>query len=552
LFAESARNTIRAMWTINPKRLQVAACVAALSPLASTQGAKPKPEWAGPVKAELNLRFGPGGNAKASHASLFGKEEGDWGADQSESHGGVAGLALDVLPAGKRASYAARTLITLPEGAGMALGPMQYLSLEVFVDAERPCRMLVQLDELVGSEKLRGILAPAVLERGAWQKLTINLLRNELLSDSRIGSVIMPDRTPLTRFELRFDPRAQSGVREVRVRDLRLFRQDVLAKAPVDAADEVGQTALHRAAMLGDAARARALLEDGANVNARNKYLYTPLAHAVIAHDPATVQVLIEHGADVAAKRRRGFTPLYDAAADGQVEIIELLLAAGADPRQPTEFGYEPLFTAVHHGHIKATERLLADKRVDVNQATASAGFMALHVAAQGDEAGPHLALYERLIELGAQVDPCSAAAAGDVKRLQAMFEQNPKLAKATILGGWTPLHDAVRNARVEAVKLLLAHGADPNAISGDVDHRSTPLHWLGACVLIEDPATKLATLELLVEAGAKLNILDRHGGTALDRARQFRSTALSEAMRKLGALSGRELKAQKDGKKGK
>ena len=290
------------------------------------------------------------------------------------------------------------------------------------------------------------------------------------------------------------------------------------------------------------------MLKRGANVNAKNKYLYTPLAHAVIAHDPETVKVLIEHGADVAARRRLGFTPLYDAAADGQLEIMELLLAAGADPRQKTQYGFEPLFTAVHHGHQNVTERLLADERVDVN--TPVGGFLPLHIAAQGDEAGPHRALYERLIELGAKVDPCSAAAAGDIPRLRAMLKEDPDVAKATILGGWTPLHDAARNAQVKTVELLLEHGADPNAISGDVDHRSTPLHWLGACVQIEDPTSKLAVLKLLSKAGAKLNVLDKHGGSALDRARQFRSEELSKALRELGALTGREIK-EKGGDEG-
>ncbi len=503
---------------------------------ATAQGTPLDAAWAGPVEAEAVLRFGSDGNATASRSVLL-----------SEDDGGASGIALDVVEPGKRAAFAARTMIALPNDVSMALGPKQYLSFDVFVEADRACQMLIQLDEVVGDEKLRGILGPPSPKRGAWRTVTLNLLRNELHSDRRIGSTIMPDGTPLTRIGLRFDPRCRAGLRSVRVRNVRVYRQDVLARAPVDASDAAGQTALHRAAMVGDAKHCQTLLKNGADVNAKNKYLYTPLAHAVIAHDAATVKVLIDHGADVAAQRRLGFTPLYDAAAEGQLEIVELLLAAGASPKQKTQYGFEPLFTAVHHGHLQASERLLADERVDINEPIA--GFMPLHVAAQGDDAGPHSELYERLIELGATVDACSAAAAGDVARLTAMIEKDPESAKTTILGGWTPLHDAVRNIRVDTVKLLLEHGADPNAISGDVDHRSTPLHWIGACVLVDDPQPKLAVLRLLVDAGAKLDVRDKHGGTPLDRARQYRSAELTKALRELGAKTGREVAAEDGGK---
>ena len=207
------------------------------------------PAWAGPVEAELLLRFGAASSDAASS---------DAASNATPLEGG-AGIALRVAAEGERSAYAATTMIRLPGDAGMVLGPAQYLSFELFVAAEKPCRLLIQLDELVGEEKFRGLLVTTVRKLGAWHRVTLNLLRNELHSDSRIGSTIMPDGTPLTRFGLRLDPGRRAGVRELRLRNVRLYRQDVLAKAPVDAADEAGQTALHRAAMVGDAARALAL-----------------------------------------------------------------------------------------------------------------------------------------------------------------------------------------------------------------------------------------------------------------------------------------------------
>ncbi|MEM7165527.1 MAG: ankyrin repeat domain-containing protein [Planctomycetota bacterium] len=499
-----------------------------------------KSGWPGPVEAEIKLRFGSEGNTALTGASVASAEgDGAAKADPAE-------IEFEVVAAGKRAAYGAQAMLTFPGGAGMALGPCQYIEFDLFAVSERPTPLLLQFEENVGDKKLGALLVLQKVKLGEWQTLSINLLRNELRSDPRRERRILPDGTPLTRLGFKLDPRCRSGLESVRMRNVRIYRQDILANAPVAAADRAGQTALHRAAMVGDAKRAASLLDRGAAVNAKNAYQYTPLAHAVIAHSAETVAVLIKHGADVSVQRVRGFTPLYDAAAEGQVEIIRLLMAAGADPTQQTEYKFEPLYTAVHHGHIAASVLLCNDPRVDVNRPIA--GFHPLHVAAQGDDAGPHAELYEKLIQLGANVDLCSAAAAGDVVRMKKILEQDPGAAKtATILGGWTPLHDAVRNVRVEAVKLLLAHGADPNAVSGQIDYLSSPLHWVGSNILRDDPQIKLATLQLMVDAGAELNPRDRYGATPLDRARQFRSRQLTKALRDLGALTGRQVKAAQE-----
>ena len=44
---------------------------------------------------------------------------------------------------------------------------------------------------------------------------------------------------------------------------------------------------------------------------------------------------------------------------------------------------------------------------------------------------------------------------------------------------GWTELHEAAKRGHLDAVRLLLEHGADPNAREpGD---NTTPLHWAAA-----------------------------------------------------------------------
>src|SRR4051794_6818440 len=62
---------------------------------------------------------------------------------------------------------------------------------------------------------------------------------------------------------------------------------------------------------------------------------------------------------------------------------------------------------------------------------------------------------------------------------------------------GWTALHTAARDGNLEAVRQLLAAGADPNA--REAGDNTTPLHWAAA-------ASHLDIVRALVDAGADVN----------------------------------------------
>jgi ankyrin repeat protein/catechol 2,3-dioxygenase-like lactoylglutathione lyase family enzyme len=73
----------------------------------------------------------------------------------------------------------------------------------------------------------------------------------------------------------------------------------------------------------------------------------------------------------------------------------------------------------------------------------------------------------------------------GDVETLRALLAHDPTLVRATRIhpetpfGGWTGLHEAAARGHLAVVRLLLEHGADPNAREeGD---NTTPLHWAAA-----------------------------------------------------------------------
>lgn len=75
------------------------------------------------------------------------------------------------------------------------------------------------------------------------------------------------------------------------------------------------------------------LLNQGADVNSRNRDGETALYRAVRVGDVDAVDMLLKHGADPNIRVSRfGVTPLMIAARDGRVGIVKLLLDHGADP----------------------------------------------------------------------------------------------------------------------------------------------------------------------------------------------------------------------------
>src|SRR3989304_543697 len=90
-------------------------------------------------------------------------------------------------------------------------------------------------------------------------------------------------------------------------------------------------TPLHIAAARGDINAVKALLEQRADVNKRDKNSSTPLHEAASKGHANIVRLLIEKGADVNAKSKVGHSPLHLAAFAGSLESVRLLVEKGAD-----------------------------------------------------------------------------------------------------------------------------------------------------------------------------------------------------------------------------
>jgi ankyrin repeat protein len=103
------------------------------------------------------------------------------------------------------------------------------------------------------------------------------------------------------------------------------------------------------------------------------------------------------------------------------------------------------------------------------------------------------------------------AAGAGDSAQVSALLDSGTDVNARTGSGSYALNNAAVEN-NIDVIKILLAHGANPNVQNSQGD---TPL----ICAT-KYAGGKAATVKLLVEAGTDLAMHDDDGKTALDYAK--------------------------------
>jgi ankyrin repeat protein len=135
--------------------------------------------------------------------------------------------------------------------------------------------------------------------------------------------------------------------------------------------------------------------------------------------------------------------------------------------------------------------------------------------------------LVEFLLEKGAAEDIFAAAIVSHTDKVAAFLKQDPKLINARDSGGKTALHWAALYGQNKVMELLLANKADVNSLDED---GFTPLHW--AATFNQSDAVKL-----LLANKADMNLkVQKYGWTPLRLAVIHGHMATAEALLNSGA----------------
>jgi uncharacterized protein len=227
----------------------------------------------------------------------------------------------------------------------------------------------------------------------------------------------------------------------------------IRAGANANLANDFRMTPLSQACTNGSAAFVDLLLKAGANPNTSIGTGETPLMTCAGTGNADAVRMLLVHGANVnAAEPVQNQTAIMWAAAEEHPKVLQVLIEANADLKAHTKKGFTALHFAVRAGDLEATQTLLR-AGVDVNirsQPDPASG------GGPGREGGGGAAATASTGGAGA------AGAGGSGGRGDANF------------GGSTPLLVATLRGHVPLALYLLDQGADPNVMEAGF----TPLFW--------------------------------------------------------------------------
>ena len=283
----------------------------------------------------------------------------------------------------------------------------------------------------------------------------------------------------------------------------------------VNAAQGDGTTALHWAAMHGDADLAAMLLYAGANPRATTRIGgYTALHLASRAGAAAVIKTLAAAGANVNTPTSTGATPLMLAATSGNADAANALLELSADPNaKETTNGETALMFAAALDRADVARALLqhgadatvASRTVDLTKVRAPEDVLQQEIrdaqtARSAKAAAAASASPPAPLPAPAMSSPGASAVAGVTRP----FTFNELIGTH---GGLTALHFAARQGAMRTIQTLVDMGADVNQVSPA--DRTSPL-------VIATINGHFDVAKYLLDHGAEPNLASEAGMTPL------------------------------------
>lgn len=230
------------------------------------------------------------------------------------------------------------------------------------------------------------------------------------------------------------------------------------------------------------------------------------LEHAIQADQPDMVRMLLDAGASLTRQKDNQQLPLLSAAGSAGMEVVTMLLDAGASFDEACHSsGYSPLSVAARGNSADVVNLLLklalkapdARKLLDIALWDACTG-----VSLKGERAEVAQMLLDASAEFKGYND-------GDIQQLLYQILEDYH---ADQLPEGASEDASVPRGRAAIVQLLLKHKADVNHDPGKESTYPSPL-FAAVCM------GNTAIVRVLLEAGAKTDLKDKDGRTALQHA---------------------------------
>ena len=313
------------------------------------------------------------------------------------------------------------------------------------------------------------------------------------------------------------------------------------------------ETVIHHAIYGGCSKKAlKAIVDHGADINARSKSNLTPLMiacqkrnidaiyvllqagadpnindlkGATVIHHAVTsgcrkriLQAIIGHGADVNIMNTQNCTALMMACRKGDIDATNVLLTAGTNPNTVDECGDTCLHLAVRGGCNEETVQAIINHGIDVNAANKS-NVTSLMIAY--DEG--NIDAINVLLQTGANPNMkdcegttalhCAAQAGCSKDTIQAVIDYGADV-NAVNKDNVTALMIACEKGNIDVINVLLQTGADPNIKNCE---GAAVLHYAakGGC----SKNGNVDAIHALLSVGAHHNLTDTFGLTCLHYA---------------------------------
>lgn len=305
--------------------------------------------------------------------------------------------------------------------------------------------------------------------------------------------------------------------------------QELLEHSDVDACDENGLTVLMLALIAKDIEKVYALIMAGVDIEAHalpSLSGCTPLILAAAMGIAEQVEVLIKAGANIETGDDKGWTPLISAAVTGKIDTLKVLIKARANLEARDKQRNTALNWAIFHDRNDAVQILIsAGAHTGIQNAENQTLLML--AAAEGKKDVVKMLIEAKVSLESRDKKDLTALVWAIIKNkidiVRMLIEEGAHIESGAVLA-W-----AIRKSGVDMIRLLMEARADIE--SPDCEGYMPLMN-----AVIQDPE-KLDVIELLIQAGAKLEVQGQNGRTALMHAA---SQGGSETMKMLIAAGAK------------